>query len=168
MVSKWQTTLSASFFSETVNWQQPTVNLIQVFELHVLVLFNTKYCTIIQMVVNNSCRPQEPCVRACAHACTMHKSSRLKTDNFQLSRTAQQVTLSLADSLTHSVRYFYFCHTKSNPRDLLPLRHLIRVMRRHDLSEKVLPNSENLKIFQKSDCHKKVRQKLRPKVEAKN
>ena len=52
-------------------------------------------------------------------------------------------------SLTHSVTNFYFCHTKSNPRDLLPLRHLIRVMRRHDLSEKDLPNSEILKDSQK-------------------
>ena len=25
----------------------------------------------------------------------------------------------------------------SNPRDLLPLRHLIRVVRRHDLNEKI-------------------------------
>ena len=32
--------------------------------------------------------------------------------------------------------YFYFWHTKSDPRDLWPLRHLIRVMRRHDLSNK--------------------------------
>ena len=38
---------------------------------------------------------------------------------------------SLTDSLTHS-QYFYFWHTKSDPRDLWPLRHLIRVMRRHD------------------------------------
>ena len=28
---------------------------------------------------------------------------------------------------------FWFWHTKSDPRDLWPLRHLIRVMRRHDL-----------------------------------
>ena len=37
--------------------------------------------------------------------------------------------------LTNS-RYFYFWHTKSDPRDLWPLRHLIRVMRRHDLTAK--------------------------------
>ena len=30
--------------------------------------------------------------------------------------------------------YFYFCHTKSDPRDLWRLRHLIRVTRRHDLT----------------------------------
>ena len=39
----------------------------------------------------------------------------------------------LTDSLTDS-GYFYFWHTKSDPRDLWPLRHLIRVMRRHDLT----------------------------------
>ena len=44
------------------------------------------------------------------------------------------VTDSLTDPLTHSLTDVYFCHTKSNPRDLLPLRHLIRVMRRHDLT----------------------------------
>ena len=42
---------------------------------------------------------------------------------------------SLTDSLSQSLTHFYFCHTKSNPRALLPLRHLIRVMRRHDLTE---------------------------------
>ena len=31
---------------------------------------------------------------------------------------------------------FYFWHTMSDPRDLSPLRHLIRVMRRHDLTKK--------------------------------
>ena len=47
----------------------------------------------------------------------------------QNSSIGDLVTHSLCQSVTH----FYFCHTKSNPRDLLPLRHLIRVMRRHDL-----------------------------------
>ena len=46
------------------------------------------------------------------------------------------LTHSLTHSLSHWVTDFYFCHTKSNPRDLQPLRHLIRVMRRHDLTEK--------------------------------
>ena len=53
--------------------------------------------------------------------------------------------------LSHS-QYFYFWHTKSDPRDLWPLRNLIRMMRRHDLTEKDLPTyrvsfSKNLKIF---------------------
>ena len=39
-------------------------------------------------------------------------------------------------SLSHWVTNFYFCHTTSNSRDLRPLRHLISVMRRHDLTEK--------------------------------
>ena len=64
-------------------------------------------------------------------------------------------------SLTHS-QYFYFWHTKNDPRDLWPLRHLIRVMRRHELTEKDLPtyrvfflqkspNFPNIsKIFRKS------------------
>ena len=46
---------------------------------------------------------------------------------------------SKGDLVTHSLThwgYFYFWHTKSGPRDLWPLRHLIRVMRRHDLTEK--------------------------------
>ena len=45
-------------------------------------------------------------------------------------------------SLTHSLtqsQYFYFWHTKNDPRDLWPLRHLIRVMRGHELTEKDLP-----------------------------
>ena len=44
---------------------------------------------------------------------------------------------SLTHWLTHWLtdwQYFYFWHTKSAPRDLWPLRHLIRVMRRHDLT----------------------------------
>ena len=44
----------------------------------------------------------------------------------------------VTQSVTHS-QYFYFCHTKSNPKDLRPLRHLISVMRRHDLTKKYLP-----------------------------
>ena len=36
-------------------------------------------------------------------------------------------------SLSHSLSHVYFCHTKSNPRRLLPLRHLIRVLRRQFL-----------------------------------
>ena len=40
-------------------------------------------------------------------------------------------------SLTDS-QYFYFWHTKSDPRDFWPLRHLIRVMRKHDLTNIVL------------------------------
>ena len=39
-------------------------------------------------------------------------------------------------SLTES-QGFYFLTLKSNPRDLWPLRHLIRVMRRHDLTKKI-------------------------------
>ena len=49
------------------------------------------------------------------------------------------MTLSLTQSVTQSVTDFYFCNKKSNPRDLWPLRHLIRVMRRHDLTKKDLP-----------------------------
>ena len=33
----------------------------------------------------------------------------------------------------------FFLALKTNPRDLWPLRHLISVMRRHDLTKKVLP-----------------------------
>ena len=66
---------------------------------------------------------------------------------------------SIVDLVTHWVTdwltHFYFCHTKSNPRDLRPLRHLISVMRRHDLTEKDLPNSKNLKIFRNSENCKK-------------
>ena len=36
--------------------------------------------------------------------------------------------MSLTNSVTESLTDFYFCHTKSNPRDLRPLRHLIRVI----------------------------------------
>ena len=46
------------------------------------------------------------------------------THFFYLSGTAQYVTLS---------QYFYFWHTKSDPRDLWPLRHFNRLMRKHDL-----------------------------------
>ena len=41
----------------------------------------------------------------------------------------------LTDWLTDST--FCFWHTKSNPGELWPLRHLIRVVRRHDLNEKI-------------------------------
>ena len=47
---------------------------------------------------------------------------------------------SLTHSLTQSVTdwgYFYFWDTKSDPRDLWPLIHLIRVMRDHDLTTKI-------------------------------
>ena len=46
------------------------------------------------------------------------------THFFYLSGTAQYVTLS---------QYFYFWHTKSDPRDLWPMRHFNRLMRKHDL-----------------------------------
>ena len=32
---------------------------------------------------------------------------------------------------------FYFSHTTSDPTDLWPLRHLLRVMRRHDMTKKI-------------------------------
>ena len=38
-----------------------------------------------------------------------------------------------------SLRYLLILTFKSNPRDLWPLRHLIRVIRRHDLTQKDLP-----------------------------
>ena len=53
----------------------------------------------------------------------------------QNSSIGDLVTDSLTHSLTHSVTDFYFCHTTSIPWDLLPLRHLIRVMRRSDLTK---------------------------------
>ena len=40
--------------------------------------------------------------------------------------------------ITHWVSHFWFLTLKSNPRDLWPLRLLIRVMRRHDLTQKYL------------------------------
>ena len=43
------------------------------------------------------------------------------------------MTLSLTDWVSQS-GYFYFWHTKSNPKDMWPLRHLIRLMRKHDLT----------------------------------
>ena len=42
------------------------------------------------------------------------------------------MTLSLTDWLTNSLTDFHFCHAKNNSRNLWSLRHLIRVMRRHD------------------------------------
>ena len=56
----------------------------------------------------------------------------------------------VTNSLTDWVSHFYFCHTKSNPRDLRPLRHLIRVMRRHDLTadfRRIFRFLENFQIF---------------------
>jgi len=54
------------------------------------------------------------------------------------------VTLSLTHwSLItdHSLSHFWFLTLKSNPTDLWPLRHLIRVMKRHDLTQKNLPTN---------------------------
>ena len=46
----------------------------------------------------------------------------------------------VTDSLTHWLTEdFTNCHSKSDPRDLWPLRHLIRVMRRHYLTKIDLP-----------------------------
>ena len=39
-------------------------------------------------------------------------------------------------SLTHSLRVLLLLTLQSDPRDLWPLRHLIRVIRRHDLTVK--------------------------------
>ena len=41
------------------------------------------------------------------------------------------VTHSLTDWLSH----FWFWHTKSRPREMWPLRHLFRVMRRHNMTK---------------------------------
>ena len=42
---------------------------------------------------------------------------------------------------TYPITYIYLpIENRSNPRDLWPLRHLIRVMRRHDLTKKYLPS----------------------------
>ena len=49
---------------------------------------------------------------------------------------------SIGHLVTHSLThpgYFYFWHTKSDPRDQWPLRDFIRVMSRHDLTKKNLP-----------------------------
>ena len=59
----------------------------------------------------------------------------------------------VTQSLTHS-GCFYFWHTKSNPGDLWPLKHLIREMRRHDFQKvfrfsKKIRFSENCHIFRK-------------------
>ena len=53
----------------------------------------------------------------------------------QNSSIGDLVTHSVTHSVTQSVSHVYFCHTKSNPKDLLPLRHLIRMLRRHDLTD---------------------------------
>ena len=37
---------------------------------------------------------------------------------------------------TESVTHFWFCNTQRDPRHLWPLRHLIRVMRKHDLTNR--------------------------------
>ena len=42
----------------------------------------------------------------------------------------------LTHSLTHSLRVLLLLTLQSDPRDLRRLRHLIRVMKRHDLTEK--------------------------------
>ena len=51
-----------------------------------------------------------------------------------MSRTAQKVAFSLTDSLCHAT--FTFDIQRANPRDLGPLIYFIRVMRRHDLTNK--------------------------------
>ena len=50
----------------------------------------------------------------------------------QNSSIGDLVTHSLTHSLTDSLRVLLLLTSKSDPRDLWPLRHLIRVMRRHD------------------------------------
>ena len=76
---------------------------------------------------------------------SLHTSKRSKLFRtflaVQNSSIGDLVTHSMTHSLTDS-GYFYFWHTKSNPRDLWVLRHLIRVMRRHDLTEKYGKNLE--------------------------
>ena len=56
------------------------------------------------------------------------------------------MTLSLTHWLTHwltdSLTDFYFWHTQSDTRDLWPLQHLIRELRRHDLTEKIPTNQQ--------------------------
>ena len=41
----------------------------------------------------------------------------------------------VTNSLTQSLRVLLLLTLQTDPRDLLPLRHLIRVMRRHDLRQ---------------------------------
>ena len=67
---------------------------------------------------------------------------------FSCPQTAQYVN---CHWLTQSVTDFYFCHTKSNSRDLLPLRHLIRVMRRHELTDLTYQIQKIWKKFWKSE-----------------
>ena len=43
---------------------------------------------------------------------------------------------SIGDLVTHQLTHFTDWYTKSNPRDLWPLRHLIGVIRRHELTKK--------------------------------
>ena len=47
------------------------------------------------------------------------------------------MTLSLTNSLTHSLTVLLLLTLQSDPRDLQPLRHLIRVMRKHDMTKKI-------------------------------
>ena len=49
------------------------------------------------------------------------------------------MTLSLTHWLTHSLTDFTNWHTKNNLMGVIHFRHLIRVMRRHDLTKKYLP-----------------------------
>ena len=49
------------------------------------------------------------------------------------------LTHSLTDCLTDWLRHLLILTLKSNPRDLWPLRHLIRVIGRHNLTQKYLP-----------------------------
>ena len=47
-------------------------------------------------------------------------------------------------------KYIQRTHAKSNSRDLLPLRHMIRVMRRHDLTKKKTMTKTNTKTMTKT------------------
>ena len=47
----------------------------------------------------------------------------------------------VTNSLTDSLRVLLLLTLQSDPRDLRRLRHLIRVMKRHDLTEKDLPTN---------------------------
>ena len=76
-----------------------------------------------------------------------HRSLIQAASNFflavQNSSIGDLVTHSLTHSLTDS-QYFYFWLTNSDPRDLQPLRHLIKLMRRQDQNpncQKIVKNS---------------------------
>ena len=61
-----------------------------------------------------------------------------KCNNYVLNRHNVSCPEQLIKWPCHAVShsgYFYFGHTKSDPRDSWPLRHLIRVMRKHDLKK---------------------------------